>query len=57
METTINCDLTITGNVTYTGDGSYTKSEIDDRLDLKLNTPLCQIYTKLKNNMVILKQL
>ena len=49
-DTTINEDLIITGNFTYTGDGSYTKSEIDDRLDLKVNTSLGQIYTKLRTH-------
>ena len=46
--TTINCVLTVTGNFTYTGGGSYTQSEIDDRLELQINTPLGHICTKLK---------
>ena len=42
--TTIICDLTVTGNFTYTGDSSYTKSEMYDRLDLNMNTSLGHIY-------------
>ena len=29
---------------TYTGDGSYIKSEIEDRLDSNVNTSLGHIY-------------
>ena len=36
--TTINGDLTINGNLAYTGDDSYTNPEVDDLLDLKINT-------------------
>ena len=46
--TTTNGDLTITCNFTHAGDDSYTKSGIDDRLDLKVNTSLGHIDTQLR---------
>ena len=51
--TTINGDLTVTGNLTYNGDSSsdsYTKTEIDDKLFLKVNQSYGEILGKLRIN-------
>ena len=41
---TINGDLAVPCKFTYTGDVSYTKPEIDDRFDLKINASLGNIF-------------
>ena len=51
--TTINGDLPVTGNLTYNGDsssGSYTKTERDDKLFLKVNQSYGGIRGKLRIN-------
>ena len=51
--TTINGDLTVTGNSAYNGDSSsdsYTKTEIYNKLFLKVNQSYGEIHSKLRIN-------